>query len=86
VKYKIDNLGIQNITSQQYTTVGKEKAVRIDVNESAYFGNNKVTLYFIMHDKHPCSIVYLSNGKNYEKYLPEFEQIVKSFRLFLILF
>jgi hypothetical protein len=36
VKYKIDKLGIQNITSQQYTTVGKEKAVRIDANESAF--------------------------------------------------
>ena len=41
VKYQINNYGIQNITSQQYTTVGKEKAVRIDANESAFFGNTK---------------------------------------------
>jgi len=80
VKYRIDNLGIQNITSQQYTTVGKEKAVRLDANDSAYYGNNPVSLYFVMHDKQPYTISYLANTKNYEKYLPEFEEIVKNFR------
>jgi hypothetical protein len=80
VKYKIDLLGIQNITSQQYTTVGKEKAVRIDANESDFFGNTKTALYFFMHDKQPYQIIYLANAKNNEKYLPEFEQIVKSFK------
>jgi len=80
VKYKVDKLGIQNITSQQYTTVGKEKAVRIDANESAFFGNTKIALYFFMHDNQPYQILYLANAKNNEKHLPEFEQMVKSFR------
>jgi PDZ domain len=80
VKYKIDNYGILNITSQHYTTIGKEKAVKIYSNESASFGNTKTALYFVMHDKQPYQIVYLANAKNYEKYLPEFEQMVKSFR------
>jgi len=81
VKYKIDNLGILNITSQQYTTVGKEKSVRLDANELASFGNNtKGALYFVMHDKQPYAITFYANTKNYEKYLPEFEQMVKSFR------
>jgi hypothetical protein len=80
VKYKIDLLGIQNITSQHYTSVGKEKAVRIDANESAFFGNTKTALYFFMHDKQPYQIIYLANAKNNEKYLPEFEQMVKSFK------
>ena len=79
VKYKVDKLGIQNITSQQYTTVGKEKAVRIDANESDYYGNNPAAIYLVMHDKHPYYIAYVANAKSYEKYLPEFEQILKSF-------
>jgi hypothetical protein len=80
VKYVIDNYGIQNITSQQYTTVGNEKAVRISANDSAGYGNSNIVLYVIMHDKQPYQISYIANSKNYEKYLPEFEQMVKSFR------
>ena len=33
-----------------------------------------------MHDEQPYAISYYANAKNYEKYLPEFEQMVKSFR------
>jgi hypothetical protein len=79
VKYQIDNYGILNITSQQYTTVGKEKSVRIYANEAAYYGNSKIALYLLMHDNEPYYIGYLAGAKNYEKYLPEFEQMVKSF-------
>jgi hypothetical protein len=78
VKYAIDNLGIQNITSQQYTTVGKEKSVKINTNDMPY-GNSKLVVYLVMHDKQPYSIMYKADAKNYEKYLPEFEKIVKSF-------
>jgi len=80
VKYQINNYGIQNITSQQYTTVGNEKSIRIYANESAWFGDRKVALYLVMHDKEPYYMLYTANGTNYEKYLPEFEQMVKSFR------
>jgi len=80
VKYRINNYGIQNITSQQYTTVGNEKSVRIYANESAWYGGAKIALYLVMHDKEPYVVLYVANAKNYEKYLPEFEQMVKSFR------
>jgi hypothetical protein len=80
VKYVIDNYGIQNITSQHYTTVGNEKAVRLSANDSAVYGKSNVVLYVVMHDKQPYEINYLANPKNFEKYLPEFEQMVKSFR------
>lgn len=33
-----------------------------------------------MHDKEPYSLRYLGNPANFEKYLPEFEKMVKSFR------
>ena len=81
VKYQIDNFGILNITSQEYTTVGNEKAIRLDANELANFGNNtKGALYVVMHDEQPYAISFIGNEKNYEKYLPEFEQMVKSLR------
>ena len=48
-------------------------------NDENAFGNNPATTYFIMHDKQPYQILFSGNAKNYEKYLPEFEQIVKSF-------
>jgi hypothetical protein len=82
VKYQIDNYGISNITSQQYTTLGNEKSVRIYANETAFYGDNntKIALYVVMHDEQPYAISYIANAKNYEKYLPEFEQMVKSFR------
>jgi len=74
VKYKI-NQGITNVTSQQYTTVGKEKAIVI---ESPRPGYNR-TWYFIMHDNHPYHMVYLADTA-YDKYLPEFEKMLRSFR------
>jgi hypothetical protein len=80
VKYQINNYGIQNITSQQYTTVDKEKSIRLLANESAFYGDNRIALYLVMHDKEPYLISYVANAKDYEKYLPEFEQMVKSFR------
>ena len=80
VKYQINNFGIPNITSQQYTTVRNEKSVRIDANGSAWYPNAKIVLYLVMHDKVQYTISYSANVKNYEKYLPEFEKMVKSFR------
>jgi hypothetical protein len=80
VKYQINNNNIQNITSQQYTTVGKEKAVRIYADESAQSGYAPAVLYLVMHDKQPYQMQYIASAKNFEKYLPEFEQMVKSFR------
>jgi PDZ domain len=80
VKYQIDNYGIMNILTQEYTTVGKEKAVRIYTNETTAYGNTNIALYFVMHDNEPYYIGYEADEKNYEKYLPEFELMVKSFR------
>jgi hypothetical protein len=79
-KYEIDKFGILNVSSQQYTTVGKEKAIRIDADESAYYGDTKIVLYLVMHDKEPYEISYFADAIYYEKYLPDFEQMVKSFK------
>jgi len=79
VKHEIDKLNNRNLTSQKYITVGKEKAVRIKTNDSDYYGENPVEIYLVMHDKQPYYIAYVANPKSYEKYLPEFEQILKTF-------
>lgn len=80
VKYSLDQLGIVNITSQQNITVANEKSIRIDANESSTYGRNNIAFYKIMHDQEPYYILFVANAKDYEKYLPEFEQIVKTFK------
>ena len=80
MKNRIDKFSIQNITSQQYTTVGNEKAVRIEGNESEQFGYSNLVLYLVMHDKEPYIIHYRGTPEIYEKFLPDFEQMVKSLR------
>ena len=80
VKSQINYYGIENITSQEYTTVGNEKAVRIYANGSARFGDDNIALYLVMNDKLPYAILYIATPINYEKYLSEFEEMVKSFR------
>jgi hypothetical protein len=80
VKNRIDNFGISNITSQQYTTVGKVKAIKLNANQPTFFGDSKHALYLVMHDKVPYLLTFVADAKSYEKYLPEFEQMVKSFR------
>ena len=80
VKYSLDQLGIANVTSQQNTSVGKEKSIRIEANESSTYGSNNIALYSMMHDNEPYYILFVANANNYEKYLPEFEQMVKTFK------
>ena len=36
--------------------------------------------YFVMHDDQPYYLNYIANAKDFEKYLPQFEQMVKSFK------
>jgi hypothetical protein len=79
VKHVIDKYGIFNITSQQYTTVGKEKSVSLHANHSAGLDNINIALYAIIYDNEPYAMVYMANTEYYEKYLSDFEQMVKSF-------
>lgn len=80
VKYVIDLLTIQNISSQQYTTVGNEKAVVLHATDDPYYSTEKIVLYLTIHDNQPYSIVFKGDPKNYDKYLSEFEEMFRSFR------
>lgn len=51
-----------------------------DGNSNSSFSGIKFVEYMLMHNEQPYIIIYRANEKDFEKYLPEFEQIVKSFK------
>jgi hypothetical protein len=79
VKYRTDKEDVMNMTSQQATVVGSEKAVKIVGNGLNDYKNIKFEDYLILHKDNPFHIRYMANIIDFDKYLPEFEQMVKSF-------
>jgi hypothetical protein len=81
VKYRIDQQGNNwNVSSMDNGTIGKQKAVKISANGTNESGNLRKVEYLVLHDKDAYSLLYVANVKDYDKYLPYFEQMVKSFR------
>jgi hypothetical protein len=96
VKYKIDKQSGINVTSRQNTTIDGEPAVKIYADGIAQnsscsgicitFGKTqnytgiKFVEYMTWHNKQPYYFGYMANVKDFEKYLPQFEQIVKTFK------
>jgi hypothetical protein len=80
-KYKSNNNGdVWNATSQENSIVGKEKAIKVYGNGTGNNANLRFVEYFVLHDKEPYQLEYGANMKDYAKYLPDFDQTVKSFR------
>jgi hypothetical protein len=75
--YLEDKIGY---TPRQNLTIDNEPAVRISVNGIESFNGTKMVQYLIWHDKKPYALEYKATVKDFEKYLPEFEQIVKTFK------
>jgi len=67
-------------TPRQNLTIDNEPAVRISVDGIDSFNGTKMVQYLVWHDKKPYALQYMANVKDFEKYLPEFEQIVKTFK------
>jgi VCBS repeat-containing protein len=81
VKYRIAQLGDNwNVTSMDNGTIGKQKAVKISANGTNESANIRKVEYLVLHDKDPYALSYIANVKDYDKYLPEFEQMVRSFK------
>ena len=86
VKYKIDkelDLNAVNIASIQNSTIDGNPAVKIHgalqnvtINDDDW---TEITMYLVMHDEEPYTLTYMANVKDYQKFLPEFEQMVKTF-------
>ena len=79
VKFRINKDDSLNVTSQQDTTVGKEKAVRIDGTKNDTAGPLKVSEYLLTHNNEPYIIRYIASTNDFKKYLPDFELMVRSF-------
>ena len=80
VKYNIDRQDGMNVTSNQNVTLDNEAAVKIHGDGIKSFSGVKFVEYMLMHNEQPYSIAYMANVKDFEKYLPEFEQIVESLK------
>jgi hypothetical protein len=79
VKFRMNKDDSLNVISQQDTTVGKEKAVRIEGNKNGTSGNVRLLEYLISHNDEPYIIRYIASPNDFDRYLPDFELMVKSF-------
>jgi hypothetical protein len=79
VKYRMNEDDSLNLISREDTIVGKEKAVRIDGSKNDTSGNIKLLEYLLLHNNEPYVIRYIAGVNEFERYLPEFELMVKSF-------
>ena len=80
VKYEIDKQDGIQVTSRQNVTIDNETAVKIYADGINSFSGIKFVEYMVMHEKQPFYIGYMANVNDFERYLPEFEQIVKTFK------
>ena len=72
-----------NSKSRQDTIVSNEKASSIEGNGINKTMNKNVIylVNFVLHDKDPYYLEYIANTKDFQKYLPQFEQMLKIFIL-----
>jgi len=67
-----------SITSQDDSIVGKEKAVKIEGSDNSR--TIKLVIYLILHDKEAYNLDYVANVNDFDKYLPDFQEMIKSFK------
>jgi hypothetical protein len=79
VKYRMNEDDSLNVISQKDTTIGKDKAVRIDGNENNNASNIRLLEYLFLHNDDPYVIRYIASMDDFERNLPAFELMVKSF-------
>jgi len=81
VKYRIDGGSNDwNVTSTYNGTIDKEKAVKLTKDGIGDQTNQKMAEYLVLHDKDPYLLTYSADKKHFDKYLPEFETMVRSFK------
>ncbi len=80
VRDKIDQQDGMKVTSKENGTIDNEVAVRILGDGINSFSGIKFVQYLVWHDKKPYALAYMANVKDYEKYLPQFELMVKTLK------
>jgi hypothetical protein len=68
------------IFSKQNATIDGEKAIKIDRAGRNNLTNVHVIDYYVIHEGKPYTLQYAANVKDFQKYLPQFEQMVKTFK------
>jgi len=79
VKYRMNEDDSFNDITQQDTTLGKEKAVKIEGSKNDISGNIRQLEYLLLHNNEPYLIRFIAGMNNFERYLPDFELMVKTF-------
>jgi hypothetical protein len=79
VKYRMNEDVSLNVTSQQDTNIGKENAVRIEGSKNDITGNTRLLEYLLLYNDEPYVIRFIAGVNDFERYLPDFELMVKSF-------
>jgi hypothetical protein len=87
VKHKLKIGNGLDVTSEN-ATIGGESAIKVFFNSTDQANElgmtnvpSLVTLsYYVIHGDQPYFLDYMANAKNYQKYLPQFGQMVKSFK------
>jgi hypothetical protein len=67
------------VFSKENTTLGGEPAVKIH-RTARDNSTAEVVDYYIIHNGNPYWLQYVANVKDFQKYLPQFEQMVKTFK------
>jgi hypothetical protein len=75
-----NNLSRAKIFSRENTTIGGEQAIRIHRIPLDNTPNVEVVAYYSVHKGKPYWINYVANEKDFQKYLPQFEQMVRTFK------
>jgi hypothetical protein len=79
LKFRMNKDDSLNVTSRQDTMVGNEKAVKIEGIKNDQAGPLKVSEYLFTHKNEPYIIRYIASANDFEKYLPDFQMMVRSF-------
>jgi hypothetical protein len=88
VKYFLSNANDEDVALQN-ASVGGERAIRVFINGTETGKNSPMKnvtgsinsiSYLFFNQGAPHYIYYISNEKHFKNYIPQFEQIVKTFR------
>lgn len=80
VKYKLAEQNAMKVITQKDIILANETSIQIYAEGIGKFEGFKFLEYFAFHNKDPYVIAYYASNHVYEKYLPDFEKMVSSFK------
>lgn len=80
VKYMIDKQNLIQVTSQKDVIVANETATQIYAEGIGEDEGFKFLHYYLIHNKEPYVLGYKASNHLYQKYLPDFEKMLNSFK------